>query len=419
MSLCPIPRSAFALLLIVLSASAYAEAPLSLNEALRLAEKNAPQLAAAQHAIRGNEAMAVAARELPDPQLALGLDNVPVDGPDRGSLTRDFMTQRRIGVMQEFISQDKRDLKADVFLANAKRDAAVGETARATVQRETATAWLELAIDRRARHDVDAALTESARQASVLEHSVASGKISATATISARLAWVQMKDRATDLERDIARAKAVLTRYIGSAAERPNGALPDTRTLPLSDAHLKEMVEHHPDIATAQGEIDAATAQARLADLATRPNWSAQVYYAQRGSAFSNMAGIEFRFDLPLFPEKRQYQERTAKQARVEELNAQREAMIRAHRAEISAWVADWRAAREKILRIEQEILPLATQRIALANAEYSAGRMPLETVLDSRKALLDSLLAQRDAERELARTWSQLNYLIAQRITP
>ena len=131
------------------------------------------------------------------------------------------------------------------------------------------------------------------------------------------------------------------------------------------------------------------------------------------------MAGIEFRFALPLFPEKRQYQERNAKLARVEELSAQREAMTRAHRAEIAAWVADWRAAREKTLRIEQEILPLATQRIAFANAEYASGRTPLETVLDSRKALLDSLIAQRDAERELARTWSQLEFLIAQRINP
>ena len=420
MSLFSISRSALALLLIAFSAATYAaDAPLSLNEALRLAEKNAPQLAAAQYALRGNEAMAIAARELPDPQLALGVDNVPVDGPDRGSLTRDFMTQRRVGVMQEFISQDKRDLKAEVFLADAKRDAALGEVARATLQRETANAWLALAIDRRARRDVDAALTESARQAKALEQSVASGKISATATLTARLALVQMQDRATDLERDMARAEAVLTRYIGAAAQRPNGDLPDIRTLPLSESHLKELVEHHPDLASAQGEIDAATAQARLADLATRPDWSAQVYYAQRGPSYSNMAGIEFRFALPLFPERRQYQERSARLARVEELSAQREAMTRAHRAEIAAWVADWRAAREKTIRIEQEILPLAKQRIALADAEYGSGRMPLETVLDSRKALLDSMIAQRDAERELARTWSQLEFLIAQRITP
>jgi len=420
MLLRPTPRNTLALLMIALSATAYAgEAPLTLNAALRRAQQNAPQLDAARHAMRANQAMAVAARELPDPQLTLGVDNVPVDGPDQGSLTRDFMTMRRIGVMQRYVSQDKRALKADTFLADAQRDAATREIALAALQRETAGAWLDLAIARRARHDMTAALAESARQVSVLEHTVASGKTTAADAIGARLVYAQMQDRATDIERDIARAKAVLARYVGDAAQRPSGDLPDLRSLPPLASHIGMIVEQHPDVVALQSEIDAATAQVRLADLATRPDWSAEVYYAQRGPAYSNMAGIQFSFDLPLFPKNRQYQERTAKQSRLDELAAQREAMIRAHQAEITGWFADWSAAREKATRIEKTIVPLATQRAALAAIEYSAGRASLETVLDNRKALLDSVLAQRDAERELARTWAQLKFVIPQEIAP
>ena len=420
MLLCPTLRNTLVLLLIALSGVAYAEAPpLTLNAALRRAEQNAPQLDATRHAMRANQAMAVAARELPDPQLTLGIDNVPVDGPDRGSLTRDFMTQRRIGVMQQYISQDKRALKADTFLANAQRDAATREIERAALQRETADAWLDLAIARRARQDMTAALTESARQVNVLEHTVASGKTTAANAIGARLAYAQMQDRATDIERDIARAKAVLARYIGDATQRPSGDLPDLRSLPSLASHIGMIAEQHPDVVALQSEIDAATAQVRLADLATRPDWSAQVYYAQRGPAYSNMAGIQFSFDLPVFPKNRQHQELSAKQSRLDELAAQRESMIRAHRAEITGWFADWHAAEEKATRLEQTIVPLATQRAALATIEYSAGRTPLETVLDSRKTMLDSVLAQRDAERELAHSWTKLKFVTPQEIAP
>ncbi|MBK7549914.1 MAG: hypothetical protein IPI20_19900 [Rhodoferax sp.] len=48
------------------------------------------------------------ASQLPDPVLKLGINNLPINGEDRFSLTRDFMTMRSVGVMQEFTREDKR-----------------------------------------------------------------------------------------------------------------------------------------------------------------------------------------------------------------------------------------------------------------------------------------------------------------------
>jgi hypothetical protein len=53
--------------------------------------------------------MAAAAGQLPDPVLKLGLNNLPIDGPDRYSVTRDFMTMRSVGVMQELTRAEKRE----------------------------------------------------------------------------------------------------------------------------------------------------------------------------------------------------------------------------------------------------------------------------------------------------------------------
>src|SRR2546421_4787664 len=87
-----------ALALVVLPAAAQ---PLSLQEAQRRALERSRQLAAQDSAVLASREMAVAAGQLPDPTLKLGIDNVPVNGADRFSLTRDFMYIRRIGVIQE------------------------------------------------------------------------------------------------------------------------------------------------------------------------------------------------------------------------------------------------------------------------------------------------------------------------------
>ncbi len=83
---------------------------LSIDEAVGIAQGNAPVLSAALDGARAARELAVAEGQLPDPVLRLGVDNLPVNGPDQGSLTRDFMTMRRLGVTQEYVSADKRAL---------------------------------------------------------------------------------------------------------------------------------------------------------------------------------------------------------------------------------------------------------------------------------------------------------------------
>src|ERR1700712_1351223 len=78
---------------------ATAQTALSLDDALRISIERSRQLAAQDASIVALKEMGAAAGQLPDPVLKLGIDNLPVDGADRFSVARDFMTMRRIGVM--------------------------------------------------------------------------------------------------------------------------------------------------------------------------------------------------------------------------------------------------------------------------------------------------------------------------------
>src|SRR2546426_9192705 len=77
------------------------EPPLSLNEAQRLATVRSKQVEASDLAVSASQDLAVAAAERPDPVAKVGLENLPIDGAERFSVQRDFMTQRSVGIMQE------------------------------------------------------------------------------------------------------------------------------------------------------------------------------------------------------------------------------------------------------------------------------------------------------------------------------
>ncbi len=103
--------------------------PLSLEEALQLAERNAPILQARQEQMTAARHAVIPAGELPDPRLNLGVQNLPVDGSDRWSMNRDFMTMQVVGLSQEVPNRDKREARV--------------ETARASVERADAEAVFE------------------------------------------------------------------------------------------------------------------------------------------------------------------------------------------------------------------------------------------------------------------------------------
>src|ERR1700682_3120728 len=95
------PLIALAVLFLASLPAVGADSLLTLAEAQRLAVERSRMLVAQDAAVTASREMAVAAAQLPDPIAKLGLSDLPINGPDRFSLTRDSFTMRNIGVMQE------------------------------------------------------------------------------------------------------------------------------------------------------------------------------------------------------------------------------------------------------------------------------------------------------------------------------
>lgn len=410
--------SAILLLPLLLPGQPAAATPLSLTEALSIADRESSLLAAQRSAISAAEETTASARELPDPKLKFGIDNLPADGPDRYSLTRDFMTMRKIGVMQEFVRSDKREIRGRRAEQELAREQAMLGDARATLRRDVAQLWIERYFAERMAAVVDEQYAETDLQRETLQAGLRAGKTQPADLLALQVNLQSLLDRRAEYRRQAARAAALLSRWLGAESARPLAALP-SRLLPAQHRELATHAENHPHLQTLERQIDIAHNDAALARAANKPDWGLEVAYAQRGPQFSNMLSVQISIDLPLFQTNRQDRSVAAKMALVEQARALKEDALRQHLAEANATRADWEAASARLQRFDDSLLPLARERAQLALAAYRGGQAPLAAALEARRGEIELRLQQLQLAAEQGRAYAQLLYFLPQENQP
>jgi outer membrane protein TolC len=212
------------------------------------------------------------------------------------------------------------------------------------------------------------------------------------------------------------RAESRLARWLGEDAKRAPAGEPDIAALPVNVAKLTTDLENHPQLAMFAPMTAAAEAEARLAAIATQPDYSVELSYGARGAAYTNMVSLMFRMDLPVFAGTRQEPAALARLKQAEQARAQAEEARRRYESEVRAALADYDIASARVERNEKEIVPLAEERAKAALAAYEGGRAELGSVLEARRMLLEARLMALGVRAEAARAWAGLAYLVAER---
>ncbi len=405
--------TSIALCLALGTQAALAQSPLSLERAVAEAAGRSQLVTAADAQARAARETASAAGQLPDPVLKLGLNNLPIDGPDRYSVTRDFMTMRSVGVMQELTRADKRNARVrraerEIELAQVTRQATIAD-----LQRDTALAWLERSYQESLRDLLQSQIAQAELQVQAAETLYRSGKGSQVEVFAARGSAEQLRDGLAQAERQVAVAITQLGRWVGESATQPlapRAAL----TLPAwTEGALPQHLSQHPQIAAAAQQAAIADSEAAVARAAKSSDWSVELQYSQRGPAYSNMVSINLSVPLQWDQKNRQDRELAARLAGVDEARARREELQRAHEAEVRSMLQEWRSHEERLGRYDASLLPLATQRSEAALASYRAGSGPLTAVLDARRSEIDVRTERLRIELDRARIWAQLYYLL------
>ncbi|WP_333602374.1 TolC family protein [Atlantibacter hermannii] len=404
--------------LLVLTSAAAQAAALSLEQTLDLAQRYSAELSASRNQVRAYGAMADSARQLPDPELKFGIENLPVQGSNARRFTREGMTMQRVGVMQTFVSADKRERKADTLLAQSASASAQEQVIRAQLQRDTAQAWLDLALSEKAAQAARQLLNETGRQIPVQRSGVASGSAAASSTLALQSALSAMRDNLTLAERDVSLAQTRLYQLTGETFDGVAGALPRYQRLPAEPQTLEQGVSAHPEVVLAAREADVAKARSAQSAVASKPDVGVEVYYARRAEAYGDLAGVMFTVGMPIFQSHRQDKDYAADVSRAMEANDRLSQATRDRVALVRSLVAEYQAAQTLWRRKQQEIVPLSQQRLQVVTAEYRSGQAALDAVLDARRSLLDAQLSAINAEKEMAQRWAAVRYLTVQGVT-
>ena len=392
---------------------AIGDVPLTLAHAQRLALDIAPLVAVQGAAVRAAREMAIAAGRRPDPELKLGVDNLPINGPDRYTIGTDFMTMRRIGLAQEFTRADKLARRSERYEREAEKSEAEREAAVAVVQRETAIAWLERYYAEAMANAIVEQRAEAQREVEAAEASYRAGRGGQADVFAARAAVVSLEDRASEAQRRIATSRTSLSRWVGAAAGEPLAGRPDFDRIPDELAHEQLLLEHHPEVLVATRVEQLAAAEARLADENRKTDWTWELTYSRRGAPYSDMVSFGVSVPLPWDRANKQDREVAAKLALTEQAAAQREEVVRTHSADVKNMVAEWKNGLERRRRLDTELLPLAGQRTQAALGSYRGGKATLVEVLAARRGELDVRLQMLQLDLETARVWARLNFLV------
>ena len=385
---------------------------LGLDQALEMATQRSASNQAASASVRASREMAAKSDQLPDPMLKFGIDNLPVNGSDKFSLTRDFMTMRRVGIEQQWVSSDKRAARAERGQRAVQTEEASYLTNVAKVREETAMAWIHLLYAQRTVALLKALENETSQDLTTGQATLRGGKVGASDVLQAQLTLSQAQDRTRKGEQVLKSARTALSRWIAAPVESVTGALPVLASH-VPDLPVEALEKYHPMLLSARRAITLADAETTVASRERNPDWRFEAGYAQRGSQYSNMVSFGVSIPLPVNRAQKQDRDIAEKSALGTKARLQYDDALRELQTEIQDQSLTLTSLKERAAQLKAQLLPTANQQVELATAAYRSGTGSLSAVFNAKRMALDAQMQVLDVEKEAATTWAKLEFHI------
>ena len=390
-------------------------APLAIAEAEQRALQDDPAAAELLAQAQAFDELAVAAGELPDPQVRFGAANLPLEG---GGFRAEGMTQAQLGLRQAFPPASARAAAArhQNGLAAERRELA-GQRER-SVRLMVRKAWLDAWLEARSRRLVLSArgLFETLVATTRSLYSV--GGRDQQDVLRAELELSHLAARLIAIEQRQAQARADLRRWVGDDAGRELAStLPDW-SAPPDIAALEDALSEHPALAAAAARVNVGDAAVALARSRYRPGWTVDVGYGYRdgslpnGRPRSDFLSVSALVSLPLFTANRQDRGLAAARARLRGALAAQDELRRALLSDLRQAHAAWSDLSRSVRLFEDVITPQAQANATAALAAYRSETGDFADVMRSHINDLEVRLELLRLLVERHRQRAQLAYL-------
>lgn len=379
-------------------------APLSFETALELAVQRSEAARAGRAGLQSASEASRAAGQLPDPTLNVGVDNLPVTGPDRLHTTRDSMTMKRIGFSQEWVSGNKRAARRHAAEALVDRQGVLVKAAAADTRLQAALAYLDAYYAGQALELTTLMEHHAHEELEAARARLSSSNASSQELLALTGARGTAEDGSAEARQQQSAAVVQLERWVGSRADQ----LSPPGDVPLLTE--QDYVGAHPVVMALQRNAEVARQEAAVTATNRSPNWTWGVSYGQR-TGYSDMVTFGVSIPIPLAPSERQDRDTAAKLALVDKAEADLAEATRAAIAEYRGLLSDVRRMQDRIDRYRTGVVTPASQRTSVAIAAYASNQANLVTLFEARHAEVDAQRKLLALQRDLAKAKAQLNY--------
>ena len=378
----------------LLLADAPVRTPPPLNDIIAEGLRNNKELQSMEAALEGLRHEIAYAGSLDDPQIGVGLLNLPVDTFD---FNQEPMTQKQILISQKVPWFGKLSLKSKKQALMAKRQEALIGVRRLELARKIAVAYYELgfiaeslAINERLANLVGQLLRGAETRYATgegLQQNVLQAQVEQSTLIDEK---IMLKEKKRLLEDNI---NELLNRESFTPV-----AAPERPVLPEFDLNLEALqqqsLQGNPWLRVRQAEIALAEVEIELAQKDFWPNMDFRAAYGQReedaaGRNLPDFFSATVMFNIPLWQKNRQQPKLAATRKEFEAAEKSYANLVATLPHRVDGLVTEIRTTRENYKLYTDALLIQAQQWARSSLAGYEVGKVAFDTMIDSQIRLL------------------------------
>lgn len=408
-------RVVFVVLAGVVMSSNIPASALSLQVAEELALASDPGIRSVESNRLALEEMSVAAEQLPDPLLKMGLMSLPTDTFNLG---QEAMTQVQVGLVQKFPRGKSRSLRSEQIGLKSQGLTQMARDQKLRILLSVREQFLEVAKQRHLAKINAEAITAFSDVADITEDYYATGRVQQQDVLQAAVELAKVEDRAARIAQDEEQARARLAMWIGDAAYRDLDDVWPQFNFHVSPDAIKKSLQGHPRIQALQKDVFAAETGVELAKQKYKPEFALDVTYGGRGgtnpdgSSRTDLLTLMVVMDVPLFHKNRQDRVVAAQIAESSAAMYSRDDFLRRMRSEVDFHVATHERQQERIELFENTLLPGAAYSSEASFGAYQSSIDNLTTLLRTQITEFELQFEHARLQAEVRKTQARLLYL-------
>ncbi len=414
----------FALIILILPQSVLAgEMPQAedLSRLVATALADNPELKASEARWQVFRNKITQARSFDDPMLMLKIQNGIFTDPV--NFRKDPMTQKVIGISQQFPFWGKRDLKGEVAAKEAESYKWQAEERKLELRRMVAETYYQLYFTDRSLAIVDKNLKILDDFVTITESKYSVGQGVQQDLFKAQVERSKLLDMRITLEQQRKSLQASLNALLYRPAETPVGAITDfdIKPIAISPEELRNIAyENRPLLKSLNALIEKGKSGHKLAEKEFYPDFNVAFEYMQRerfeGSSGDDMYSLGVTFNLSVQRARRRAMvaESNAEiTMATEELNVQKNSI----NSGISELLAQLERRRKLVELYRTGIIPQAGQSLESATIGYRVNKVDFLNLLDSRMTLFNYERELYDSLADYQMKRAQLEALVGKEL--